>query len=323
MTIVLLTFAVAFAVVLLAYWLFIVKPEGAEQATLRKRLKQVAVAKPRQDARHSVVKTEERLSSLALLERLLTSLAFLNATVKKRIEMAGLRMTVGALLLACAVAGLGAFVAVSTLLHLGWLGLLAGIAAAYVPYALVGFKAKKRLHAFEEHFPEAIDLVGRALRAGHAFTTGLSMVADEADQPVAGEFRQIYEQQNFGMPLSEAMRTFAERVPLLDARFFVTAVLTQRESGGNLSEILDNLASVVRERFRVKRQIRVVSAHGRMTGWILSLLPPGLALAFMVISPNHMQTMTGDPLGVQILVGAGVMQLIGTLIIRKLVNIEY
>ena len=110
---------------------------------------------------------------------------------------------------------------------------------------------------FEEQFPEAIDLIARALRAGHAFTTGLALVAEEAPQPVAGEFRLLYDQQNFGMPLGDALKAFAERLPLLDARFFVTAVLTQRESGGNLSEILGNLANVIRERFKVKRQVRV------------------------------------------------------------------
>jgi tight adherence protein B len=323
MTMVLLTFIVAFAVVLLVYWLLVVRPESAEQATLRKRLKQVSVAKPQHNTQLSVVKAEERLSAVALLDRLLTGLAFLTAPVKKRIKAAGLQITVGTLLLACAIAGLGTFVVVGAFLHLGWIGMVAGIGAAYVPFAVVGFKAKKRLLAFEEQFPDAIDLIGRALRAGHAFPTGLSMVADEADQPVSGEFRQLYEHQNFGMPLPDAMRLFAERVPVLDARFFVTAVLTQRESGGNLSEILDNLAGVVRERFRVKRQIRVVSAHGRMTGWVLSLLPPGLAVMFMIVSPSHLKTMVNDPLGVQMILGAVVMQVIGTVIIRKLVNIEY
>ena len=160
---------------------------------------------------------------------------------------------------------------------------------AFVPFLVVRFKATKRMRKFEEQFPEAIDLIARALRAGHAFTTGLALVAEEAPQPVAGEFRLLYDQQNFGMPLPDALKAFAERIPLLDARFFVTAVLTQRESGGNLAEILGNLANVIRERFKVKRQVRVISAHGRITGWVLSGLPPSLAAAFMIIvaEPHH------------------------------------
>jgi tight adherence protein B len=125
------------------------------------------------------------------------------------------------------------------------------------------------------------------------------------------------------MSLPEAMRDFAERIPLIDARFFVTAVLTQRETGGNLGEVLDNLASVIRERFKVKRQVRVLTAHGRITGWILAGMPPALAAAMFVISPGHMMLLVNDPLGVKMMIGALVLQVIGTLIIRKLVDIPY
>jgi tight adherence protein B len=192
-----------------------------------------------------------------------------------------------------------------------------------VPFQVVRFKATKRMRKFEEQFPDTIDLIARALRAGHAFTTGLALAAEEAPQPAAGEFRLLYDQQNFGMPLPDALRAFAARLPLLDARFFVTAVLTQRESGGNLSEILSNLANVTRERFKVKRQVRVISAHGRITGWVLSGLPPSLAGAFLITSPNHILTLVRDPLGVRMILLALVLQVIGTLIIRKLVDIEY
>jgi tight adherence protein B len=199
----------------------------------------------------------------------------------------------------------------------------AALIASVVPFIYIRFKKTQRLRKFEEQFPEAIDLMGRSLRAGHAFTTGLAMAAEEIPAPVGEEFKLLYDRQNFGMPLPEAMRAFAARIPLVDARFFVTAVLTQRETGGNLGEILDNLASVIRERFKVKRQVRVLTAHGRITGWILSGLPPALACAIFVIAPGHMQILTGDPLGVQMIIGALVLQLIGTMTIRKLVNIRY
>ena len=179
------------------------------------------------------------------------------------------------------------------------------------------------MQKFEEQFPEAIELIARALRAGHAFTTGLAIVSEEAPQPVAGEFRVLYDQQNFGMPLGEALKAFAERIPLLDARFFVTAVLTQRESGGNLSEILSNLANVIRERFKVKRQVRVISAHGRITGWVLSCLPPSLAVGILITSPDYIKTLRDDPMGIPMILAALFLQTVGTLIIRKLVNIEY
>ena len=183
--------------------------------------------------------------------------------------------------------------------------------------------ARSGFAKFEEQFPEAIDLIARALRAGHAFPTGLLMVADEAPDPIGPEFKLVYDRQNFGMPLNDALKGLAERVPILDARFFATAVLTQRETGGNLSEVLDNLATVIRDRFKVKRQVRVVTAHGRITGWILSALPPGLAVVISFVSPDHMKTMFTDPLGIQMLVVAGTMQVVGTLIIRKLVNVPY
>jgi tight adherence protein B len=187
----------------------------------------------------------------------------------------------------------------------------------------VRYKRNQRLLKFEEQFPEAIDLLSRALRAGHAITTGLSMVAEELPAPIGPEFQTLYDQQNFGLPISQALKNFADRVVILDARFFVTAVLTQRESGGNLSEVLDNLASIIRDRFKVKRQVRVISAHGRITGWVLSAMPVSLGLFFAMTNPEKYATFYRDPLGMQMIFGALLMQLIGVFVIKKIVNIEY
>jgi tight adherence protein B len=148
-------------------------------------------------------------------------------------------------------------------------------------------------------------------------------VAEEVPAPVGEEFKRLYDEQNFGMSLPDAMRAMALRVPVLDARFFVTAVLTQREAGGNLSEVLDNLASVMRERFKLKRQIRVASAHGRISAWILSFLPPALAGILFILSPNFMRILWEDPWGVQLLLVAGTLQVIGSFIISRMVRIEY
>ena len=200
---------------------------------------------------------------------------------------------------------------------------LVGAIAACLPYGYVLRARGQRMLKFEEQFPEAIDLLSRALRAGHALTTGLSMVAEEMPQPIAAEFQTLYDQQNFGLPLSQALRNFAERIPSMDARFFVTAVLTQKEAGGNLSEVLDNLASIIRDRFKVKRQVRVISAHGRITGWVLSALPTALGLFFCFLNPDKYATFYRDPLGMQLIAGALCLQLVGVFIIKKIVKIEY
>jgi tight adherence protein B len=232
-------------------------------------------------------------------------------------------MTVGSLLLASGCLALGGFVVTQLLTGRALFGLAAGAVTCTLPFMYVSYMKNKRLKKFEEQFPEAIDLIGRALRAGHAFTTGLAMAAEEIPSPVGEEFKLLYDRQNFGMGLPEAMKAFAARIPIIDARFFVTAVLTQRETGGNLGEVLDNLASVIRDRFRVKRQIRVLTAHGRITGWLLAAMPPALAVAMMVTTPQHLRLLINDPLGVQMIVGAILLQIIGTLVIRRLVNIPY
>jgi tight adherence protein B len=179
-----------------------------------------------------------------------------------------------------------------------------------------------RLKKFEEEFPEALDLLSRALRAGHAFQTAMGMVADEMRAPVGPEFKRMFDQQNFGLPLREAMTELTERVPLVDVKFFATAVAIQRDTGGNLAEILDNLAHVVRERFKILRQVRVHSAHGRITGFVLLALPPFLAVALSFINADHMQLLFQEQIGRTMLMGVIVMQFIGFLWIRQVVKIE-
>jgi len=239
------------------------------------------------------------------------------------VTQSGLKITVGTLVMASILAAVAGYALVKWFTYYTYLGLAAAPLFGMIPYLIVRYARNKRLELFEEQFPEAIALIARALRAGHAFPTGLQMVGDEIPAPVGAEFKLVYDRQSFGMPISDALKSMAERVPVLDARFFVTAVLTQRETGGNLSEVLDNLASVIRERFKVKRQVRVVTAHGRITGWILAALPPALAVILCFVSPDHMKTMVTDPLGIKMLAIGGTMQALGTIIIRKLVNIRY
>ncbi len=236
----------------------------------------------------------------------------------------GLNVTVSTVLLASACVAALAYIAVTRFLHMPLVGVVVAICRAFLPYGFVKMMRNRRMIKFEEQFPEAIDLLARALRAGHALTTGLSMVGDEMAEPVGPEFRLLFDQQNFGMPLPQALKAFADRIPILDARFFVTAVLTQREAGGNLSEVLDNLASIIRDRFRVKRQVRVISAHGRITGWILSALPISLGLFFAFSSPDDLpQVLHGSARASSMILGALVLQVVGVLLISRIVKIEY
>jgi tight adherence protein B len=181
----------------------------------------------------------------------------------------------------------------------------------------------KRFRAFEEQIPEAVDLMGRALRAGHPFSAGIKMVADEMKDPIGLEFRRVYDQHRFGLALPDALLSLADRVDLVDLRLFVTAVLIQRDVGGNLAEILDKIAYTTRERFKIRRQIRVHTAQGRMTGYLLSILPIATGFAFLMISRDYVLTLVRDPVGHMILGTIFVLQILGFLWIRKLVDIEY
>jgi tight adherence protein B len=320
MVIVLGSFLVTLALVLGVYWVFVVRPERQVHDALWKRLKTTA---PPSRVRNELLKRAKQLSAVPSLDAALSRGRTSVKPVETLIEQSGVQTTVGAVLAASALCALVAFLMVVRLTGMPLAAAPAAALAAMIPAAVLRFKRTRRLLKFEEQFPEALDLMSRALKAGHAFTTGLAMVADEMPAPIGPEFRLLHDQQNYGMPLPEALRSFALRIPLLDARFFVTAVLIQRESGGNLSEILDNIASVIRDRFRVKRQIRVISAHGRLTGFVLVCVPPGLALMLFAINPNHWKTLTSTSLGVQLIVLAVFLQITGTLIIRKLVRIEY
>jgi tight adherence protein B len=240
----------------------------------------------------------------------------------KLIEQSGTRTTPsGIVVMALALAVLSALVAsMFAPLHYSWVP--AAITGGAMPFIFLKHRRKMRLKKFEEQFPEALDLLSRAIRAGHAFQTAMGMIADEMAAPVGPEFKKTFDQQNFGLPLRDALNQLSERVPILDVRFFVTAVMIQRDTGGNLSEILDNLAHVVRERFKILRQVRVHTAHGRFTGWVLLALPAALAVVLSYISPQHMETLFKERIGQEMLVAAMIMQTIGFFWIRKVIKIE-
>ena len=317
----LVTFLVFFAGIAGAYWFFVLRVEQQAAGIVRKRLKRADAAKA--SLHKELLKQQEALSAVGAFDALLRRSEKHTKSLKTLIDQAGVKVTVGTVVAASALLGLVAFYGVGR--ATGWyiLGLPAAALVTFIPFLVLRRLRTLRIRKFEEQFPEALDLISRALRAGHAFTTGLEMVAKEMPAPVGEEFRLLFDQQNYGLALPDALKVFAERVPVLDGRFFVTAVLIQRESGGNLAEVLDNLATVIRDRFRVKRQMRVASAHGRITGMVLICLPPVLGIALMTVNKEHRELMFGEALGIQMMVGAAILQGIGTLIIRKIINVPY
>ena len=197
-----------------------------------------------------------------------------------------------------------------------------GLALSTLPYLYVRKKRQKRLNTLEEQFPEALDFLSRSMRAGHAFSISLEMVGEEMADPLGQEFRALFNEQNLGAPLDVALRNFGTRVPLLDVRFFTSSVLLQKQTGGNLSEILTRLAYVIRERFRLKGQVKAASAHGRLTATILTLLPVGTMLGLLVVAPGYLQGMAADSTGKWMIGGAVVAQILGNFFIKKIINIK-
>jgi tight adherence protein B len=200
--------------------------------------------------------------------------------------------------------------------------IVAAFLGAVLPYMVVRWRRNKRLYAFEEQLPEAIDLLGRAIRAGHPLSAGLKMVADETTEPISSEFRRTHEENRFGLPFEDALLAMADRVSIVDVRILTTAILIQREVGGNLAEVLDNLANVIRVRFTIRRQLRVYTAQGRFSGYVLAVLPIAVGAAIYNLNPSYTMLLFTDPVGKLMLLTAVVFQIIGFLWIRKIIDIE-
>ncbi len=200
--------------------------------------------------------------------------------------------------------------------------LVFGSVLGLLPYLFVRIKRKKRLATLEEQFPESLDFLSRSMRAGHAFTISLEMVGEEMADPLGQEFRTLFNEQNLGAPLDVALRNFSARVPLLDIRFFTSSVLLQKQTGGNLSEILTRLSYVIRERFRLKGQVKAASAHGRLTATILTVLPVATMFGLLVVAPGYLQSMAQDPDGKKLIAGAIIAQVLGNICIKKIINIK-
>lgn len=306
------------------YYLLVARPEAAARDMLKQRIKTGGAATPARTAnRASLLKEVERLSAIGPLNKALSSEGGMAQHLRQLVHMSGLKVTPGQVVLGSATLALLGYTAVIWILPRPSLAVVAGLLMGFLPYGVLKFLRGQRLNKFEEQFPEAVDLISRALKAGHALPTGLKMASDELPEPVATEFKLLHDQQNYGLPMPEAFRQFAQRVPMVDAQFFVTAVLTQREAGGNLAEVLDNLAAVIRERFKIKRQLRVVSAHGRLTGAVLGALPPSLGVFLMIQTPEHFKILIEDPAGTRMIMVAVTLQILGVFLIYKITNVEY
>ena len=248
----------------------------------------------------------------------------LQESTQELLEQAGLKWTPAQLLRRCLMLfALGLGIAWFFLpKQLSNYSFIVGLLAAVGQVALVVRKKTARLRRFEELFPESLEFVARSMRAGHAFSVSLEMIHREFQEPLSGEFRRTFEEHNLGLPLDVALQKLAVRVPSLDVHFFVSAVLLQKRTGGNLAEILDKLAYIIRERFKLRGKIRAISAHGRMTGLALTLIPVGVGALMFIVNPDYVRFFFMDEVGNYMLAGAVALQLIGYGIIQKIVTIE-
>ena len=267
------------------------------------------------------IRKQELLSAVPWINRWLAKME-LAPRLRSLLYQANLKWTAGGMLLMSAACF--AFPAYLIYLRTGTilLALLLGIVLGGIPLAYVMHKRSQRFNKFEEGLPEALDLMVSALRAGHSLASSLGLVARESPDPIGTEFRICHEEQNYGLELRTAMENMIARVPVQDMRIVATAILIQKETGGNLAEVLEKAAHVIRERFTLKRQIRVHTAQGRLTGWILSFLPVVLGIALYLVNPDTMSILWKRPIGIKMLYTAAVMTIAGSLIIRKIVRME-
>jgi tight adherence protein B len=258
------------------------------------------------------------------LKRVFSTMQF-SKHAAEQIQQAGLNWSSTRLLSSMAllmIPGLGLGLLVPFLFNGPTTAIVMALFFGSIPYLAVRAKRKKRLNTLEEQFPESLDFLARSMRAGHAFSISLEMLGEEMADPLGQEFRALFNEQNLGAPIDIALRNFTMRVPLLDVRFFTSSVLLQKQTGGNLSEILSRLAYVIRERFRLKGQVKAASAHGRLTATILTLLPIGTMLALLFVAPGYLQGMAEDPDGKYLIGGAIVAQVLGNFFIKKIINIK-
>jgi tight adherence protein B len=302
-------------------YLLATRESEAKRKRLQERLSEALLYTRHSEDADVQLARAELMSEIPALSRLLARFP-VAGRLRKMLDQADLHITVSRLVMLSLMAGLLAGLAVSMLTISILLMVTAGVSAAAVPFVHVAFRRKKRLNAFLALLPDALELMSRALQAGHAFAESLHMIATEMPEPVATEFRKTYEEQNLGLSTKLALENMTERVPLLDLRLCVTAIMIQRETGGNLAEILEKVAHTIRERFRIMEDLKTLTTSSRMSAWILCGLPVFVALAVTIMNPDYMSVLWSDPRGHNLLAVATAMQITGMLVIRKILRIK-
>jgi tight adherence protein B len=293
---------------------------GATARKLEQRLNVLAASLDR-SGRARVLK-QNVLSELPAIERLFLRMPRA-VRLQRSIHQAGLDWTVSTLVLVTGTIGIAVFVCITSLAHQSVLaGALLATLAATIPFLYVAHRRGRRLRKIEQQLPDALDLMVRALRSGHAFSSGLQMLGEEMADPVATEFGIVHDEVNFGVSLQQALTNLSVRVPSTDLRYFVVSVMIQRESGGNLAEVLTNLSRLIRERLKLRSKIRVLSSEGRLSAWILGLMPFFIAGVMNIMNPDFMSPLWTDPIGISIVKYMLIMMAVGVLILVKIVKIR-
>lgn len=292
-----------------------------KRARLQQRLSEALLHSAHAEDVDVVLARNELMSEIPWVNRSLISIqAALH--LKRMLDQADLHITPSRLLMFSFMSGMLGALAASVVTVFIPLMIGAGLVAASLPLLHVWWKRKKRFNQFLEHLPDALDLISRALSAGHAFSEALHMVSTEMPEPIATEFRKAYEEQNLGLSLKLALENLTQRIPLLDLRMCVTAIMIQRETGGNLAEILEKVAYTIRERFRIMGDLKTLTTSSRMSAWLLCALPIFVAITVTVMNPEYMSVLWKDPRGHYLIAAAMTMQIMGMLIVRKILNIK-
>ncbi len=305
----------------LGAYLLATRNSDARRKRLQQRLSEALLHSAHTEDVDLILARQELMSEIPWLNRWLVSVA--SAMHLKRIlDQADLHITVTRLLMFSAMAGILAALAASVLVPTLLIIILCGVVGALLPFIHVWWKRKKRFESFLEHLPDTLELMSRALSAGHAFPETLHMVSTEMPDPISTEFRKTYEEQNLGLSLKLALENLTQRMPLLDLRLCVTAIMIQRETGGNLAEILEKVAVTIRERFRILGDLKTLTTSSRMSAWLLCGLPIFITIVISAMNPDYMSVMVSDPRGHKLIAVALFMQLTGMLVVRKILRIK-
>ena len=300
------------------FW--IASPDSGQR--IARRLEESTPAREAYEASSShVLIRDEELSTLPWLDRALGNWSKIG-TLTTLLSQAGISTKPGQILLTTGVLAAAAYLILYSFLGIAWMGAVAALVVGSIPIVTILLRRRARLRAFEKNFPEAIDLLARAVRAGHALYNGIEIVGQEMNEPLAGEFRKTFEEQRLGLEFREALTNLTKRVPSQDVKFFAAALTIQDETGGNLAEILSNLAATVRERFKIRGDVRVKTAQGRMTAVILTSLPPSMLIVLNFMNPGYSRVLFTDPYGITALSVAAALQVVGAVILWRIVNID-